>query len=182
MRAIPAAVLLLLALAPLAACGDATGLELSLASDTVTVAVPDAPSGEATAIDLVRTAPPFTLLRRPERVEDAEQWDFALRRSGGTLALRPYDPLSPALRGAGIAVATRDYDQLDRAPRGTGPYGTETIELTEGTTYVARSRQYGGGCANYAKFKVVDLDVAAGTVELAVTLNDRCEDDRLAED
>lgn len=178
-RAIPAAAVLLLALAPLAACDDSTGLQLALTADTVTIAVPGGPDELATALDFVRIAPPFTMLRRPERTGDAEQWDFALRRTdAGGFALRPYTPVGPG-RGAGIALSPTPYEQLDRAPRGTGPYDFETIRIAMGATYVARSRPYGAGCANYAKLKVVGLDGDAGTARFAVTLNDRCEDDRL---
>lgn len=182
MRAIPAVVILLpfLALGPaLAACGDSTGVQRLILSDTLTVGVPGAVGNPASAIDLVRIAPPYTLLRRPEQIADAQQWDFALRESGGGLALRPYAPEGGGLRGAGIALSSTDYDRLERAPRGTGPYTYATMPLTEGATYVVRSRQYGGGCAKYGKLKVVDLDAAEGTARIALTLNDGCEDERL---
>lgn len=185
MRAIPAVVLLLpfLALGPaLAGCGDSTGVRRIVLSDTLTLGVPGAPGNPATAIDLVRIAPPFSLLRRPELVVDAQQWDFALRATeGGGFALRPYAPTGGGGRGAGIAPSATDYDRLNAAPRGTSPYQYTTLPIAEGATYVARSRQYGGGCAKYAKMKVVALDAAAGTARIALTLNDGCEDERLTD-
>jgi hypothetical protein len=181
-RAIPAVVVLLpfLALGPaLAACGDSTGVERLILSDTLTVGVPGAAGNPASAIDLVRIAPPYTLLRRPEQIVDAQQWDFALRESGGGFALRPYAPEGGGLQNAGIARSSTDYDQLDNAPRGTGPYTYEAVAIAEGATYAVRSRQYGGGCAKYGKLKVVELDAAEGTARIALTLNDGCEDERL---
>lgn len=188
MRSIPAFVLLsAVALgAALPACNDSsTMVEARIVSDTVTLAVPSAEGTEPSAIDLVREQPPFTFRRFPERIGDAQQWDLALRRTDAGLALRPFSIPGATLRGAGIAVASADYDELERAPRGTAAYRFETTPITLGTTYVARSRQYspGGGavCTKYGKLKVVALDVAAGTARFAVSINENCEDERLAD-
>jgi hypothetical protein len=181
LRAIPAAVLSIGVLAfgsALAACDGGPLLAPQIVSDTVTISVPDTPTGLASALDLVRVAPPFTIRRRPELSADAEQWDFALRSVDGGLALRPITPLS-GFRGAGIAVSAVPFDQLTTAPRGVPPYRFETTALVQGATYVARSRQYGGACVKYAKIEVVTLDVAAGTAHLRMAINENCEDERL---
>jgi DNA-binding transcriptional LysR family regulator len=184
-RSIPAALVLLSAVA-LAACGDSsTAVEARIVSDTVTLAVPSAEASEPSAIDLVRDQPPFTFRRFPERLGDAQQWDLALRRADAGLALRPYSIPGAALRGTGIAVASTDYDRLDRAPRGTAAYRFSTTPIALGTTYVVRSRQYAPGpgavCTKYGKLKVVALDAAAGTARIAVSVNENCEDERLTD-
>lgn len=187
MRAIPA-FLSLLALAALGAgvtaCDDNSLLsEPRIVSDTVALAVPVAGGAVASAIDLVRLAPPFSFRRFPEQFSDAQQWDVALRRTEGGLALRPFSVPGAGLRGAGIAVASADFDQLSRAPRGTAQYRFETTPIAAGATYVLRSRQYGGQaggvCVKYAKLKVVEMDAAAGTARFAVAVNENCEDERL---
>jgi hypothetical protein len=183
-RAIPAAVLPIAALAlgtALSACDGEPLLSPQIVSDTVTIAVPDAPSGLASAIDLVRIAPPYTLRRRPEQLQDSQQWDFALRRTDGGLALRPIVPVGGG-RGAGLARSGTDWDALTSAPRPVQAYLFETVPLEEGATFVARSRQYGGSgmaCVKFAKLQVLALDVVAGTAHLRVVVNENCEDERL---
>ena len=63
--------------------------DVALSVDTVTLTVPglDQPS----ALDLVQAQPPFLLLRRPELVRDAQEWDIALRRGTTGLLLRPQE-------------------------------------------------------------------------------------------
>jgi hypothetical protein len=168
----------------LGACeGDAFGVDAAISVDTVTLTVPgvDQPS----ALDLVQAQPPFLLLRRPELVRDAQEWDIALRRGTAGLQLRPQEIMASQLRGAGIAPANQDYDAITEAPRGTTAYGDAPLGVTLGATYFFRSRQYPVQtvlCVNYAKAKVIALDVAAGTARIALTQNDNCDDERLAED
>jgi hypothetical protein len=187
-RAIPATVLLLslgAAGAALAACGDNPGFaEPRIFSDTVTIALPEEGAAHGSAIDLVRERPPFTMVRRPELAEDAQQWDFALRRTeAGALALRPYTAPGSQLRGAGIAESSVDFDRLTRAPREVGAYRYETTEIAQGATYLLRSRQYGGGagflCVKFGRARVLEVDAAAGTARLVVAVNENCDDERL---
>ncbi|MBW3572823.1 MAG: hypothetical protein KY467_17140 [Gemmatimonadetes bacterium] len=170
----------------LGACGDDPLFpEVRLSVDTVTLTVPGgtAPS----AIDLVRIQPPFTILRRPELVQDAGEWDVALRATeAGGLVLRPFGQPGSPLRGAGLLATTRDYDSIDEAPRTVSAYLGDPVPATVGAVYFIRSRQYpaggGGLCVNYAKAKVLAVDAAAGTAQLALTINDNCDDERLEED
>jgi hypothetical protein len=188
-RAISAAVILVSTLAlgaGLSACENNSAFTgPRIISDTVTIAIPSETSTLASAIDLARLVPPFAFERFPERLTDAQQWDFALRRAAGTLILRPFTVVGGGLRGAGIATSATEYERIRRAPRSTTAYGYEPITLTAGTTYVARSRQFSAGagipCVKYGKLKVLDLDAALGTATLAVTVNDVCDDDRLTE-
>ncbi|HEU0301287.1 MAG TPA: hypothetical protein VFR37_17615 [Longimicrobium sp.] len=172
--------------AALGACGDDPLFpETRLVIDTVTLTVPGA--DVASAVDLARVQPPFTLLRRPELVRDASAWDFALRRTeAGGLALRPFDAPGSPYRGAGIAVTTEDYDGIDEAPRTNSRYSEEPAPVAAGTVWFLRSRQHpiatGQLCVKYAKAKALAVDVAAGTVQLALVLNDNCDDERLVDD
>jgi hypothetical protein len=173
----------LLACAPLLGACDDNGLlsELILSPDTATVALPGSSVGSA--LDIVRTTS-NRLVRMPERLEDAEQWDVALRRTeAGALVLRPYIPVSGA-RGAGLAPTSEAFEQIDEAPRGDGSYSSNPVLVTAGATYFLRSRQFSGNglvCVKYAKLKVVTVDPAAGTARFAMVINDGCDDERLAD-
>lgn len=172
--------------AALSACGDdPLFADILLTVDTVTLTVPGA--DVASALDLARVQPPYTLLRRPELVRDASSWDFALRRTeAGGLVLRPYDAPGSPYRGSGIAVTTEDFDRIDEAPRASGRYGEELAPVAVGTTWYMRSRQFpstvGSICLKYAKAKALEVDAAAGTLKLALVLNDNCDDERLEDD
>lgn len=171
--------------AVLAACGDDPLFpDVQISSDTVTLTVPgtSAPS----AVDLVRIQAPFTLLRNPELVRDAGEWDITLRRTeSGGLVFRPFDQPGSPLRGAGITTTTADYDRIDEAPRSTGAYSGDPVAVTLNGVYLLRSRQYpstAGLCVNYAKLKVLAVDAAAGTAQVAIAINDNCDDERLEDD
>lgn len=169
----------------LGACGDDPLFpDVALTTDTVTLTVPgtDLPS----ALDLVRIQPPFTLLRRPELVRDAGEWDIALRREGGALVLRPYEAPGSPYRGAGVARASEDFDRISDAPRGNSSYSATGVPATQGAAYFMRSRQYptssGQLCVNFAKARLLTVDAAAGTAQVAIVLNDNCDDERLEDD
>lgn len=171
--------------AMLGACGDDPLFpDVALTTDTVTLTVPGAelPS----ALDLVRVQAPFTLLRRPELVRDAGEWDIALRRDGGGLVLRPYEAPGSPYRGAGVALANQDYDRISEAPRGNSTYSATGVPATQNGVYFMRSRQYpntaGALCVNYAKARLLAVDAAAGTAQVAIVLNDNCDDERLEDD
>lgn len=174
----------LLACAPLLGACDDNGFlsEVILSPDTATVALPGASVGSA--LDFVRVSS-NRLVRMPERLEDAEQWDVALRRNeAGTLVLRPYTPAGGGLRGAGLALATEAFEQIDEAPRGDSSYGSNPLPVTANATYLVRSRQFTGTglvCVKYAKLKAVTVDNAAGTARFAMVINDGCDDERLAD-
>jgi hypothetical protein len=175
----------LLACAPLLSACEENGLlaELILSPDTATVALPGASVGSA--LDIVRTQRD-RLVRRPELLEDAEQWDVALRRNeAGALVLRPFVPVSGSgLRGAGLALASEAFEQIDEAPRGDGAYSTAPVAVSAGASYFLRSRQFSGNgivCVKYAKLRVVSVDQTAGTARFAMVINDGCDDERLAD-
>lgn len=168
----------------LGACGDDPLFpDVVLSVDTVTLTVPGA--DRPSALDLVQAQPPRTLLRRPELLRDAQEWDIALRRGDGGLLLRPFEAQASSLRGAGITLADEDYDRIDEAPRATNAYASTPLPATVGTTYFIRSRQYPVQtilCVNYAKAKVLAVDLVAGTARIALTQNNNCDDERLEDD
>lgn len=166
----------------LTACDDNSFLgELVLSADTATIGLPG--SAQGSALDLVRATSGARLIRRPERVEDSEQWDVSLRRAeSGALVLRPFDPSASQTGGAGIAAAPANFDAIDEAPRGTSNYSQEDVPATPNAVYFVRSRAFSGVCYKYAKLKVLEADPAAGTVRLAMVINEGCDDERLADD
>lgn len=168
----------------LGACGDDPLFpDVVLSVDTVTLTVPGA--DQPSALDLVQAQPPFALLRRPELLRDAQEWDIALRRGDTGLLLRPQEAQASSLRGAGIVLADQDYDRIREAPRATNAYGSDPLPATVGSTYFFRSRQYPVQsvlCVNYAKAKVLAVDLAAGTARIALTQNGNCDDERLEDD
>jgi hypothetical protein len=157
---------------------------LILSPDTAVVGLPGG-NAEGSAIDIVRAGGDFDLVRRPELLTDAEQWDLALRSTPDGLVFRPFAPVASQFRGAGIAVATRAFDAVDEAPRGTSSYSTDPVPVTLNGVYLLRSRQFTSGsvlCVKYAKLQVVAIDQAASTVRVAVVINEGCDDERLADD
>jgi hypothetical protein len=176
----------LAAIAPvLSACDDNTFLQDAVVrADTVDLGLPGGDRGSA--IDLVRASANATLIRRPETVQDAEQWDFAVRRAAGGLVLHPNEGLGTGGRGAGIGATTRPFDDIDEAPRGTSSYSENDVALSANAVYLLRSRTYGAGlginCLKYGKARVVSLDAATGQVRLALVINENCDDERLTDD
>ncbi len=177
----------LFACAPLlSACEDSGFLAtLILSADTTAIGVPGG-NAEGSAIDIVRSSGDFDLLRNPEQLTDAEQWDLALRRTaGGGLVFRPFTPVASSLRGAGIIVSNRGFLELDEAPRGTTAYGTDPLPVTLNGVYLLRSRQFLSGsalCVKYAKLQVLEINQAASTVRFAIVINEGCDDERLTDD
>jgi hypothetical protein len=168
----------------LTACDDplARGPVLLL-QDTVVIAVPTEGLDRASAIDLIREAAPG-LLRFPERAEHAGQWDFALRRSDGGLAMRTFDPGLGRAR-PGIAETGETFEQMRLAPISSARYVSDPVTLTEGASYYLRSRPgavFGATCLRFGRMRVLALDLVAGTAELALAINDGCNDERLVLD
>jgi hypothetical protein len=174
----------LFAASALGACDDDPLFpDVEISTDTVTLTVPGTTA--ASALDLARAQVPFTLLRRPERVEDAGEWDIALRRGGAGLLFYPFDQPGSPFRGAGIRLSSDDFDTIDEAPRGTTAYGEQSVAVIVNQVYLFRSRQYptsGGLCVNYARAKVLSTDAAAGTARVALVINRNCDDERLQDD
>jgi hypothetical protein len=163
------------------ACGDSLGIgDATILSDSsVDLGVPTVADSLPSAMDL-----PRFLLRRPELITDSQEWDFALRRTDGTLRLIP-TPFAVGSRKPLIARSTQSFDDIERAPTARNAYGDSAVTLVEGAVYVIRSRHYttsvGGTCYVFAKMRVKDLDVAGGTAKLHLLVTPGCADDRLVE-
>jgi hypothetical protein len=176
----------LLATAPLlGACGDGGLLsELVLSPDTAVVGLPGG-NAAGSALDFVRATGDFDLLRNPELVADAEQWDIALRSTGTGLVFRPFQPIASNTRGAGITVSSSGFDEIDEAPRATSAYSTSDVPVTNNGVYLVRSRQFSSSgivCVHYAKMRVLEVNAPASTVRVAVVINEGCDDERLRDD
>ncbi len=188
----PALALVVACLAALPACENpnASGFEAQLVTDTVTLVVPDPArplEGDASgsALDVVSSAFGAIVVRRPERVSDAGQWDVAIRRRGGELVLMP--PAALALRGiqarAAVTRVESAFDDLrDATTRGTFTPDSVAV-LQPAAVYLLRSRDCSASGGNfYAKLEALAVDPAAGTAQLRVVANRQCNDPRLAAD
>lgn len=176
----------LTAFAPLlSACEDNRFLAtLVLAQDTAVIGVPGSPA-EGSALDLIRPNGDFDLVRSPEQLADAEQWDIALRATPSGLVFRPYQRLISNSPGAGIAVATQAFDAIGEAPENASAYSADPVPVTENGVYLLRSRQFSGNglaCVKYGKMRVLEVNEADATVRVALVINEGCLDERLADD
>lgn len=110
----------------------------------------------------------------------AAEWDFLLNEEEGALVLVP-SGIVPGLESrAGLFRSDETtLEAVTRAPSGSDSYSSEAVALELNAIYVLRSRRAGCGFtsgSNYGKMKVVALDVALGTAQLAVVRNPYCDD------
>ena len=168
----------LLAASALSACGDPFGgQEPLLRTDSITLASVTGPSPLPTAIDIATNNAPA----RPERPNEAGDWDFQVRTSGASFILHPNPGVSP-YRAAGLQRTTRSFDDPGTAPRDNDGYTRTDVTVQPGEVYFAQSRQRNGTCGTVAKFgilKVLSVSVDSGLVHLVVTSNQNCDDERL---
>ncbi|HEX2093934.1 MAG TPA: hypothetical protein VHG28_16135 [Longimicrobiaceae bacterium] len=184
------ALLLLPASLPLAACDDTTGFgRATIVTDTITIGAPTVVADTVpTALDIVYSQGAIGGGRFPERPREADQWDVALRLSGGQLSLAPRGAVGVDSRRAGIteALPNTTFERLEEAPASSRFVTDRAIPLTMGSVYAVRSRSFssfGGACFQYAKLQPLELNVAAGTARLEVaTSAGFCGDTRLVED
>jgi hypothetical protein len=170
------------------ACDDpAFRIDPLLSSDTVTVFAPTAENqGRPTALDV--TALQFFIQgpRFPERSEDAEQWDFAVRVRNNELTLVPARVLGLTSRAALAGpLAAQTFEEVREAPAAAAFRMDSAVVMRTGQVYAARSRDTGlgfGQCNQYSKLQPLEVDVAAGRLVLRITTNERCGDLRLVEE
>jgi hypothetical protein len=183
-----AAGLLLPLMVMLAACDDPAGFRLDpiIVTDTVELAAPTASaSALPSALDII-SFPGQRLIgggRFPERAEDAEQWDVAVRVKNGSLVLLPAAAAGLGSQSLARAAVTRpitgqSFEALREAPSRSSFVSDSAVALQPGSVYVVRSRDV-SRCFQYAKLEPLQLDAAAGTVRLRVATNERCGDPRL---
>jgi hypothetical protein len=179
--------LFLASLAAVAAgCDDATNFRIDpqLVTDTVEIAIPMAGRDLPTALDIAVLSGEIGGGRFPERTEDAEQFDFALRRRGGELVFVPARALG-LVSDAAITrpLAGETFESLKEAPGRDAFIADSAVAVQQGAVFAARSRlvlacPFGQG-RQFAKLSPIAVDRQAGLVRLAITTNARCEDPRL---
>jgi len=160
-----------------------------IATDTVELAVPTSNTGLPSALDIpaVGTA---VAGRYPERAQDAEAWDLALRVVNGQLALVPagqigiVDAAGRSRAAITEAITGKTFEAVREAPRRSEFVTDRAVPLQLGAVYVARSRLVGCGYSAseyYAKLQPVEIDLARQRVRLNIVMNGRCGDQRLVE-
>jgi hypothetical protein len=185
----------LFAFAALAAgCDDGTfQIDPILARDTVEMAAPiPANAGLPSALDIVALQGVIGGGRFPERPparpQDPVGWDFLVRLQGGEVQLVPAGAVGVTSRAALTAPQLgRSFEQVVEAPGQVSFRMDTAFALQVGQTYVARSREagggpFGGGCQQFAKLQPLEIDPVLGRVRLRITTNERCSDPRLAEE
>jgi hypothetical protein len=177
-----------IALAALAACDNPNDylLDPQLVTDTVTLAAPSMETDLPSALDLTGVGGPRHGGRYPERLEDAGQWDLALRLDDGALLLAPVGAIGTARSNAAITrpIQGRTFTQLVEAPGRSSFVSDTSVSVTAGAVYAARSRAVACGITAgelFAKLRVLEAVPAEGRVRLEIVANLRCSDPRLAE-
>lgn len=171
----------------LAGCDDPAGFRLDpiIVTDTVELAAPTAASALPSALDVI-SFPGQRFIgggRFPERAEDAEQWDVAVRMRNGSLVLLPAAAAglgSQSLARARVTgpITDRNFDAVREAPGRSSFVSDSAVALQLGSVYVVQSREV-SRCFQYAKLEPLQINAAAGTVRLRVVTNERCSDPRL---
>ena len=173
----------------LGACNDTTGIgEVTILEDTVVLAAPSAAAADTlpTALDVTVGVLGGSIGggRFPERVADVEQWDLALRVRDGELRFFPPRALGFNRGTQSRAAITRPMtgrtmDEVREAPASNQFLADSSVAVVQGAVYVVRSRPAGCYAPFYAKIRPLEVNVAAGTVRLAVATTTPCGDLRL---
>ena len=141
--------------------------------DTVTIyALNGTAIGTASAFNIV-----VGLAARPEL---QEEYDFAFDIDSANRALLLPGNLSGRPSSAGLQQSSTAFESIVRAP--LDDYVTDTALVVQtGTVFIGRSRStdtfcsvYVGAIPRYAKFEVLELDLAARTVTLEFLANLNC--------
>ncbi|MBW3628508.1 MAG: hypothetical protein KY464_04340 [Gemmatimonadetes bacterium] len=183
--AIPAAFLL-------AACESTnTNLDPMLVTDTIELVTPTANSTLPTAVDITALARVIVGGRYPEELNDAGEWDFALRRVGSELQFVPAGKIGVfdlgGLSRAGITepLNGRSFESVTQAPKQNTFITDRGVPVRVGEVYAARSRLVLCGPSaveQYAKLQPLEVDAAAQRVRFRLVTNSRCADQRLSEE
>jgi hypothetical protein len=166
-------------------CDDSTGLNLNpvLVSDTVTVFAPlPGNAGLPSALDITSDGS-FGISggRFPERIRDALQWDLAVRVIGGNVVLIPARGIGVVDSRAALTppITGETFEGLREAPGQSTFTADSAIVMSSGNVHVARSREVGFGCVQFAKLQPVTVDPTVGSVHFQIVTNERCGDPRL---
>lgn len=185
-------VIMALAAVLLTACDDPNdGLfQPIIREDTVNLAAPLIDPDIPTALDIAYATSGIRA-RYPELVADAQEWDIAIRLEDGELRFVPagvfgfQNPIGGPSNAAVTLPLERALDELRQAPGDSQLRSDTAVVIRTDRIYVVRSRRTAAsfsGCENYAKVQPLAVDAAAGTVQLRVIGNARCNDRRLVEE
>jgi hypothetical protein len=108
-------------------------------------------------------------------------WDIALGEEGDAFVVIPSSAFPGISSRAGVGETTNQtLAELTRAPGDSASYSQRPVRVRQGAVYVVRTRReqcigFGAG-VRYAKFQVISIDPAAGTVRIAAVRNPYCND------
>ncbi len=111
-------------------------------------------------------------------------WDFAVERQGGGMALLPPGVLGVISRSAIVPFPGVDFDEVRRAPTDTLVYVTdEAVQLQLGTTYVVRTYEqlgsFGRVCVFYGKVRPLEIDLQVGSLRFLHDTSPDCNNRNL---
>lgn len=161
-----------------------------LVTDTVELTTPTSSSGLPTALDAAAPGGMLRPGRYPEEERDAEEWDLALRLSGGELTFVPAGKIGISdiggISSAGITnpITGTTFEGLKVAPA-SAEYVTDAgVALRVGNVHAVRTRRVACGFSaveNFAKIQPLEVNVAEQRVKLRIVTNGQCGDRRLVE-
>jgi hypothetical protein len=107
-------------------------------------------------------------------------FDIVLATEGNQLVLIPAGALQGQNSRAGIATITgQTFESLLKAPSDTAAYASTPVPIQAGGVYVVRTRRFSCSfttAVNYAKIKVLAIDVPTGAASFSVVRNPYCND------
>ena len=174
------AALLLCSLVGVSSCGNDINTEYPRPSEPAELSLYDLVSGpidRPSAVNVVSGR----ALGRPSavRVDITERWDLVFAMVEGSPAWLPRGFFEALEVSSGVLATTLDFDQVREAPEDRDLYEDEQpVPLTEGTTYVVRSRSdpdLSLPCRIYAKILVEAIQADPPRVDLQVIWNPNCD-------
>ena len=159
-----------------------------LAVDTFEIVAPTAGSSLPTAVDITALSGVIFGGRFPEELEDAGEWDLALRLVNGELQFVPAGSIGiQDISGVSRAAITeplngRTFESVTQAPNPAAFVTDHGVPVRLGGVYAARSRLVPCGLSaveQYSKLQPLEVDLAAQKVRFRIQTNARCADQRL---
>ena len=129
-----------------------------------------APLDDPPAFDIVRAV--------PARVHQTLNWDFLFRVRGGVPELAPFSAVADSVTDSGLQMTDERFEAVLEAPE-EGYTLSAALVIRPGDVLIGRSRvdptQF-LACSRYAKFRILDIDLEAGTVTFEHLVNPNCGD------
>jgi hypothetical protein len=174
------AVLLVFLLGGVSSCGDDINREYPRPSEPAELSLYDLVSGpidRPSAVNVVSGR----ALGRPSavRIDVTERWDLVFAMVDGSPAWLPRGFFEALEVSSGVLATTLDFDQVIEAPEDKELYEDEQpVPLTEGTTYIIRSRadpDLSLPCRIYAKVLVESIQTDPARADLSIIWNPNCD-------